>query len=442
MNHLDRLADLILRARTAGADAADAVLVAGTSLSVSRRLGKTEHVERAEGQDLGLRVFVGQRAAIVSATSIDPAGFTALAEKAVAMAKVVPEDPFTGLADTAAKPDTIDLDLEDPTEPTAEDLLARASKAEEAALAVKGVTNSEGAEAGFGRTEVFLVTSAGFAGRRVGTSHSISATALAGAGTGMQRDYDYHSTVYLSDLDDPAKIGHSAGERAIARLNPTRPKTARLPVLYDPRVAGSLLGHFSGAINGAGVARGTSFLKDKLGQAVFTSGIFVHDDPRRVRGARSRIFDGEGTPTCPRALVQDGRLTTWLLDSRSARQLGMVSTGHAARGTGGPPSPSATNLYLAPGPLPPEELMADIKLGLYINELIGMGVNGVTGDYSRGAAGFMIRDGALAEPVAEITVAGNLIEMFAHLTPANDLRFRRGTDSPTVRVEGMTMAGG
>ena len=442
MNHLDRLADLILRARTAGADAADAVLVAGTSLSVSRRLGKTEHVERAEGQDLGLRVFVGQRAAIVSATSIDPAGFTALAEKAVAMAKVVPEDPFTGLADTAAPPDAINLDLEDPTEPTAEDLLARASKAEEAALAVKGVTNSEGAEAGFGRTEVFLVTSAGFAGRRVGTSHSISATALAGAGTGMQRDYDYHSSVYLGDLDDPAKIGHSAGERAIARLNPTRPKTARLPVLYDPRVAGSLLGHFSGAINGAGVARGTSFLKDKLGQAVFTSGIFVHDDPRRVRGARSRIFDGEGTPTCPRALVQDGRLTTWLLDSRSARQLGMVSTGHAARGTGGPPSPSATNLYLAPGPLPPEELMADIKLGLYINELIGMGVNGVTGDYSRGAAGFMIRDGALAEPVAEITVAGNLIEMFAHLTPANDLRFRRGTDSPTVRVEGMTMAGG
>ena len=258
----------------------------------------------------------------------------------------------------------------------------------------------------------------------------------------MQRDYDYHSSVYLGDLDDPAKIGHSAGERAIARLNPTRPKTARLPVLYDPRVAGSLLGHFSGAINGAGVARGTSFLKDKLGQAVFTSGIFVHDDPRRVRGARSRIFDGEGTPTCKRALVEDGRLTTWLLDSRSARQLGMVSTGHAARGTGGPPSPSATNLYLAPGPLPPEELMADIKLGLYINELIGMGVNGVTGDYSRGAAGFMIRDGALAEPVAEITVAGNLIEMFAHLTPANDLRFRRGTDSPTVRVEGMTMAGG
>jgi PmbA protein len=441
MNHLDRLADLITRARAAGADAADAVLIAGTSLSAACRLGKTEHVERAEGQDLGLRVFIGQRVAVVSATSIDPAGFTALAEKAVAMAKVVPEDPYTGLADTAAPPDDMNLDLEDPSEPSAEALLARAAAAEAAAMAVKGVTNSEGGEAGYGRTEVMLVTSAGFAGRRVGTSHSISASVLAGTGTEMQRDYDHHSTVHLADLDDPAEIGHSAGERAVTRLNPTRPKTARLPVVYDPRVSGGLVGHFSGAINGAGIARGTSFLKDKLGQMVFAPGIYIHDDPRRVRGLRSRIFDGEGTPTCARALIEDGRLTTWLLDSRSAKQLGMVSTGHAARGTGGPPSPSATNLYLAAGSLTPAELMADIKLGIYINELIGMGVNGVTGDYSRGAAGFMIRDGAIAEPVAEITVAGNLIEMFAHMTPANDLRFRRGTDAPTIRVEGMTMAG-
>jgi PmbA protein len=441
MNHLDRLADLIARARAAGADAADAILVAGTSLSVARRLGQTEHIERAEGQDLGLRVFLGQRVAIVSATSIDPAGFAALAEKAVAMARVVPEDPYTGLADTAAPPDTVDLDLEDASEPSVEALLARAAIAEDAALAVPGITNSEGAEAGYGRTEVFLVTSAGFAGHRVGTSHSISASALAGTGTGMQRDYDYHSTVHLADLDDPARIGRSAAERAIARLNPNRPKTARMPVVYDPRVAGGLVGHLSGAINGATVARGTSFLKDKLGQAVFAPGIFIHDDPRRVRGLRSKVFDGEGTPTRPHALIQDGRLTTWLLDSRSARQLGMVSTGHAARGTGGPPSPSATNLYLAAGAMTPAELMADIKLGLYVNELIGMGVNGVTGDYSRGAAGFMIRDGALAEPVAEITIAGNLLDMFAHLAPANDLRFRRGTDAPTVRVEGMTVAG-
>jgi PmbA protein len=441
MDALNLLADLIARARAAGADAADAVLISGTSLSVARRLGETEHVERAEGRDLGLRVFLGRQAAIVSASTIDPARFTELAERAVAMARVVPEDPYAGLADTAAPPRDIALDLEDPGEPATEALIARAAAAEEAALAVHGVTNSEGAEAGFGRTEAVLVTSAGFAGRQVRTSHSVSAAALAGSGTAMQRDYDSHSTVHLADLDDPSKIGHSAGERAVTRLNPTRPKTAKLSVIYDPRVAGSLLGHLAGAINGAGVARGTSFLKDKLGQRIFASGIEVHDDPLRVRGLRSRRFDGEGTPTEARDLIADGVLTTWLLDSRSARQLGMVSTGHAARGTGGPPSPSPTNLYLDAGPLSPAELMADIKLGLYINELIGMGVNGVTGDYSRGAAGFMIRDGAIAEPVAELTIAGNLLEMFAHLTPADDLRFRRGTDSPTVRIDGMTMAG-
>jgi len=441
MDPLSLLADLIARARAAGADAADAVLIAGTSLGVQRRLGQTEHVERSEGRDLGLRVFLGQRAAMVSSTTLDPSGFAALAARAVAMAKVVPEDPYAGLAETAAPPEAVALDLDDPSEPDTAALLARAGLAEDAALAVPGVNNSEGASAGYGRTEAFLVTSAGFAGRMVRTSHSVSATALAGAGTGMQRDYDYHSAVHLADLNNPAAIGRSAGERTIARLNPIRPATAKLPVLYDPRVSGGLVGHFVGAINGASVARGTSFLKDKMGARVFAAGIAIHDDPRRVRGPRSRTFDGEGTPTAARALIEDGVLTTWLLDSRSARQLGLTSTGHAARGTGGPPSPSASNLYLAAGALSPAALMADIRLGLYVTELIGMGINGVTGDYSRGAAGFMIRDGQLAEPVAEITVAGNLIEMFAHLTPANDLRFRRGTDAPTVRVEGMTLAG-
>lgn len=440
-DNLNLLADLIARARAAGADAADAVLVSGTSLSVQRRLGQTEHVERAEGRDLGLRVFLGQQVAIVSATTVDPTSFDDLVDRALAMARVVPADPFAGLADTARTPDTMDLDMNDPAEPTAEALIARASLAEDAARSVPGVTNSEGADAGFGRVEIVLVTSAGFAGRRVGSSHSISATALAGSGTDMQRDYDYHGTVYLSDLDDPVAIGRSAGERAVRRMNPTRPKTAKLPVVFDPRVAGSLLGHLTGAINGAGVARGTSFLRDKLGQRIFAPGIFVHDDPRRIRGARSRVFDGEGTPTAPRALIEDGVLTTWLLDSRSARQLGLVSTGHASRGTSGPPSPAPSNLYMAAGAMSPAELMADIKLGLYVNEMIGMGVNGVTGDYSRGAAGFMIRDGQLAEPVAEITIAANLIDMFANLTPGNDLRFRRGTDSPTIRLEGMTMAG-
>jgi PmbA protein len=438
---LDLLADLIARARAAGADAADAVLISGTAIGVQRRLGNTEHVERSEGRDLGLRVFLGKRAAIVSSSAIDPASFPELAERAVAMARVVPEDPYAGLAETAAAPEPVALDLEDPTEPSTDDLLNRAAAAEEAALAVPGITNSEGAEAGFSRTEAFLVNSAGFAGRHARTNHSVSATALAGSGTAMQRDYDYHSTVHLADLDDAAGIGHSAGERAVVRLNPTRPKTAKLPVVYDSRVAGSLLGHLVGAINGVSVARGTTFLKDRLGTRIFLDTIEVHDDPRRVRGLRSRVFDGEGTPTAARDIVAAGVLTTWLLDSRSARQLGMQSTGHASRGTGGPPAPGPTNLYLAAGEMTPAELMADIKLGLYVTEMIGMGVNGVTGDYSRGASGFMIRDGAIAEPVAEITIAGNLLEMFAHLTPANDLRFRRGMDAPTVRVEGMTMAG-
>ena len=441
MDKLDLMSRLIARARAAGADAADAVLIAGTSLSVQRRLGRTEHIERAEGQDLGLRVFLGAKVAIVSATSADPAGFAALAERAVAMARVVPEDPFAGLADTARPPDPADLDLEDSAEPDALSLAARAAAAEDAARAVPGVTNSEGADASFGRTEMVLVTSAGFAGRSVRSGYSISAAVVAGEGTGMQRDYDYHSTVHLEDLDDPATIGRRAGERAVARLNPTRPKTGKLPVVFDPRVAGSLLGHFTGAINGAAIARGTSFLKDSMGERVFAPGVFIHDDPRRVRGARSRIFDGEGTPTAARALVEDGRLTTWLLDSRSARQLGLRPTGHAVRGTGGPPGAGASNLYLAAGSVTPAELMADIKLGIYLTELIGMGVNGLTGDYSRGAAGFLIRDGQLAEPVAEITIAGRLQEMFAAMVAANDLTFRRGTDSPTVRIDGLTMAG-
>jgi PmbA protein len=337
--------------------------------------------------------------------------------------------------------DSCALDLVDPVEPEVSLLISRAEAAEAAALAVPGITNSEGGSAGFSRSDVWIATSAGFAGAFARTHHSISASVVAGEGTGMQRDYDYHGTMHFADLDDPATIGRSAGERAIARLNPTRPKTARLPVVFDPRVSGSLVSHFSGAINGASIARGTSFLKDKLGQRVFAQGIFIHDDPRRVRGGRSGTFDGEGVPTRARRLVDDGVLTTWLLDSRSAKQLGMASTGHASRGTGGPPSPSATNLYLAAGHVSPADLMADITEGLYVTEMIGMGVNGMTGDYSRGAAGFMIRGGALAEPVAEITIAGNLLDMFMHMIPANDLVFRRGTDAPTVRVDGMTLAG-
>ena len=441
MSQLDLLADLIGRAKAAGADAADAVLLSGASISVERRLGRTEKLERSEARDLGLRVFVGGRSAIVSSSAADPAGFAALAERAVAMARVVPEDPYGGLSEQAAAPDMAALDIDDPAEPDAAALVARASVAEEAALGVAGVTNSEGAEASYSRQEVALMTSAGFAGQYSRTSHSVSAVALAGAGTDMQRDYDVSSSVHLADLEDAAGIGHTAGTRAVARLNPARPRTAKLPIIYDPRVSGSLLNHLMTAINGAAIVRGTSFLKDMLGQAVFAANVQVHDDPRRLRGLRSKPFDAEGVPTAARAIVQDGVLTTWLLDSRSARQLGLRSTGHAVRGTSGPPSPAPTNLFMSPGALPPAALMADIREGLYVTELLGMGVNGVTGDYSRGAAGFMIRDGVLAEPVAEITIAGSLPAMFRELAPANDLVLRRGTDAPTVRIDGMTLAG-
>lgn len=440
MDRLTTLADLIAAARSAGADSADALLVASASLSVKRRMRQIEQLERSEGFDIGLRVFIGQRQAIVASTDPDPAGFAALAERAVAMARVVPEDRFAGLPELAAIP-PCDLDLADAAEPSAEALLDRAAAAEEAALAVPGVTNSEGADAGWGRTEVALAASNGFAGTYVRTSHSISATALAGSGTAMERDYDWSSTVHMADLDDPVAIGRRAGEQAVRRLNPTRPRTARIPVVFDPRVAGSLLGHLSAAINGTAVARGTSFLKDRMGERVLAAGLTVRDDPLRPRGLRSRPFDGEGMPGAARAIIDDGVLTTWLLDWRSARQLGLVSTGHASRGTGGPPGPAATNLWLEPGPLSPTALMADIAEGLYVTDLIGMGVNGVTGDYSRGAAGFMIRHGVLAEAVSEVTIAGNLRDIFLNMTPANDLAFRRGTDSPTVRIEGLTLAG-
>ncbi len=441
MNRLDLLEALLGAAKAAGADAADALMGSGASLSVGRRLGKVEEIERAESNTIGLRVFVGRRSAIVSSGAIDPEGFARLAEQAVAMARVVPEDRFSTIPDAPPPPDSAPLDMDDPAEPGVEALLARAAAAEEAALAVKGITNSEGAGASWSRSHIALATSRGFAGAYSRSNHGVSVSPIAGEGVSMQRDYEYSAAVHGADLADPAGLGRAAAERAVSRLDPRRPATAKLPVVYHPRVAGSLLGHFAGAINGASIARGTSFLKDAMGQAIFAPGIAIIDDPLRRRGLRSRSFDGEGQPVSRRALIEDGRLTTWLLDSRSAAQLGLATTGHAARGTSGPPSPAPSNLYMQPGTLSPEALIADIGLGLYVIELIGMGVNGITGDYSRGAAGFMIRDGQLAEPVAEVTVAGNLREMFRHLTPANDLEFRRGTDAPTLRIEGMTIAG-
>jgi PmbA protein len=441
-NPQDILASLIDAAKRAGADAADALYIESVSSSVSYRLGRLEDVERAESADLGLRVFIGQKVAFVSSTDFSADALAALPDRALAMARLAPEDKFAGLApkERLAK-DIPALDLEDAAEPSAERLIELAREVEGAAMAVEGITNSEGGGASFSRSAVALATSEGFYGRYAGTSHSIGVAVLAGTDTGMERDHDFATARHAGDLESAAEVGRRAGERTVKRLNPRKVKSQGVPVMFDPREAASLLGHFAGAISGTSIARGVSFLKDRMGQAVFAPAITVIDDPHRLRGLRSKPFDGEGVANRRRALIDKGVLTTWLLDCASARQLGLQTTGHAARGTGGPPMPSATNLYLEPGPLSPRALMADIARGFYVTELMGMGVNSVTGDYSRGAAGFWIENGELAYPVSEVTIAGNLKDMFAHLTPADDLVFRQGTNAPTVRVEGMTIAG-
>ncbi len=439
---LDIVHHLVKAARAAGADAAEAVLFESTSLSASCRLGKAEDIERSEGRDLGLRVFVGERQAVVSSTDFLPETLSALTERAVAMAKVAPPDPYCGLAGKELLATAFpDLELDDGSDVPAETLMETAMRAEEAALAVKGVTNSSGAGASFGRGSVYLATSAGFTGSYTGSTHSLSASVLAGEGTAMERDYDFSSARFLEDLEAAEEIGRRAGEKAVRRLGARKVKSQAVPIIYDPRVSNGLLGHFAGAISGASVARGTSFLQKKMGEAVFAKGVRIIDDPLKKRGLRSKPFDGEGVQTTRQAIVEDGVLKTWLLDISTAKQLGLKSTGHASRGTGAPPSPGPTNLYMEAGTLSPEELIGDIENGLYVTEMIGMGVNGVTGDYSRGASGFWIEKGKLAYPVSEITVAGNLKEMFAHLTPASDLTFRYGMNAPTLRIEGMTVAG-
>src|SRR6266851_4315910 len=379
---------LVAKARRAGADAADAVLFEGVSLSHAQRLGNTEKLERSESYDLGLRVLLGKRQAIVSSNDRGAERF--------------------------------------------DELVARA---------MPGVTNSEGAEASWGRSRVMLLASNGFAGGYASTGHSVSVSVLAGEGMAMERDDDFSSAVHAGDLRDPQAVGRTAGERAVRRLGARKVPTCQVPVVYDPRVASSLVRHLAGAISGPAIARRTSFLQDKLGKRIFPASITIIDDPHRRRGLRSKPFDGEGIANARRAIIEDGVLTTWLLDLTSARQLGLRSTGHAARGTSSPPGPSPNNLWLEPGPITAGELIGDIDKGFYVTELMGMGVNGVTGDYSRGAAGFWIERGKLAYPVSEVTVAGNLKDMFQHLTAASDLEFKTGIDAPTLRVDGMTIAG-
>ena len=440
---LSRLTDALAAAKGAGADAADAVYVGDASTSVSVRLGVLEDIGRSEGEEIGLRVFVGTRSASVSTSDLSPAAITAVVGRAVAMAREAPADDFAGLAPAdrlmiGASPN---LDLDDGGDPAGDTLKALAIAAEDAARAVPGITNSEGGGASAGRAVIALATSGGFARGYRGTSYGVSASVIAGTGQAMQRDYAYHTARHFADLDAADAIGREAGERAAARVDPAKLGTQALPIVFDPRVGGSLLGHFVGAITGGAIARGTSFLRDALDTEVFGSGVTIRDEPHRHRGLRSRPFDGEGLPTAARAIIDAGRLTGWLMDSASARQLGLAPTGHAVRGVSGPPGAGPSNLHMLAGTTTRAALIGGISHGFYVTELIGMGVNGLTGDYSRGASGFLIVDGELAGPIAEVTIAGNLKDMFRHLTPADDLVFRHATNVPTIRIDGMTLAG-
>jgi len=430
---------LVAAARKAGADACDAIAVTGVSLGVEVRDGKVEETERAEGDDVTLRVFVGKRSAAVSANRLDnPAD---LAERAVAMAKVAPEDPYAGLADEDLLVKQFpELELLDTRQMTADELTDIALATEAAGLDVEGVSKSGGASASWRLSGVVLATSHGFQGAYLSSRYGMSMTAVAGEGTGMERDYEFDSRTYYEDLDAPADVGRRAAERAVRRLNPEKISTRTANVIYEARAARSILGHLVGAINGASIARKTSFLMDKMGQPVLAPGLSVIDDPFKRRGAATRPFDGEGTAASALNMVEGGVLKHWYLDGASARELGLTPNGRARR-SGSGTSPGPTNVTLSPGEKSLEELMAEAGEGLLVTDLIGHGVNGITGDYSRGAAGFWFENGQIVKPVSEITIAGNLKDMFLRLVPGNDLDNRYASAAPSIMIEGMALAG-
>lgn len=436
------LHDVLTKAKSFGATAADVVLADSLSLSVTRRLGKQEALVRSEEAEVGLRVLVGQRQAIVSSSDKSPEALLAMTERAVAMAKIVPEDKYAGIADAADLATALpDLDLYDPTELSAARMNEMADAAEGAARAVTGVTNSEGADCGYGVEKVYFAATNGFAQSYQTSGFSLSVSVIAGEGTAMETDYDYDSAAYLSDLKDPAAIGRSAGERAVKSLKPRKGGTKKVPVVLDRRLSGGIIGSLSSAISGGAVARGTTVLKDKMGMQILPRGVTVVDDPFLKRGNRSHPFDGEGIAPQKRRMIEDGVLTGWLLDLSSAKQLGLRTTGNASRGASSPPRPAPANFYMMNGNLSVDELIGDIDEGFYVTRFLGDGANIVTGDYSRGAAGFWIEKGKIAYPVAEMTVAGNILDMWMNLAPANDLEFKRGIDAPTLRIDGMMVAG-
>jgi len=438
-----RAAALIDAALKAGADAADVLYIGDASTEVQVRLGELEDVTRSEGEEIGLRFFAGSRSASVSSSDLSPDALAALVERAAAMAREAPEDPWSGLAsdDRLLRGPGPDIEGDDGADPSPVALKAQALAIEDVARSVPGITNSEGAGMSAGRTVVALATSQDFARGYTTSGYQGSASVIAGTGSFMQRDYASHSTRHYADLDGPEALGRLAAERAVKRLDPGKLASGNMPVVFDPRVGGSLIGHLLGALSGPAIARKTSFLLGREEEELFDPAIVIVDDPHRRRGLRSKPFDGEGVATAPRRLVEGGRLTGWLLNSASARQLGLETSGNANRGIGGPPGVGGTNVHMEPGSLSPAELMGDIRLGLYVTEMIGSAVNPVTGDFSRGASGFIIVDGEIATAVDEITIAGNLVDMYRALVPADDLEHRRSVNVPTLRIDGMTVAG-
>lgn len=445
----DQMQDLAQRlldaAKAAGAESADAIALQGTSVSIDVRAGKLEHAERSEATDIGLRVFVGQRQANVSASDISQGTIDMMAERAVAMAKEAPEDPHVGLADPsqlATEWDVDALELYDPSpEPDPKALQDDAAEAEAAAMAVDGISQVQSASAGYGETKIFLAASNGFAGGYQRTDRGLSCVAIAGTGAEMERDYDGDGRIFQADLRSPTEIGQTAAERALARQDAKQPPTGAFPVLFDERISGSLIGHLLGASNGAAIARGSSWLLNALGEQVLPDGISLIENPHRPRVSGSRPFDAEGLPTHKRAIVDEGTLTGWTLDLANARKLGMESTGNAARGVGGPPSPSSWNVSLTQGQKSREDLIAQMGTGLIVTSMIGSTINPNTGDYSRGAAGLWVENGEITHAVNECTIAGNLRDMLRSIIPANDARTHLSRVVPSLLVEGMTLAG-
>lgn len=441
---LEHIMSMLLdKARTHGADTADAVVAGGVSEEVSVRLGKLESIERSEDRNIGLRVFVDGRNAIISTASVDAESIDELAARAVAMARLAPQDPYAGCADAhLLATDIPDLDLMDRTVPSSDTLKDLAFAVEDAAQSVKGITNSEGGNASYGTSAVMLATTNGFSASYERSGYGISTVALAEHDGKMERDYDYSSAVHFEDLKSPEDIGLRAASRTLSRLDARKVKTGDFPVIYDQRVSSSISGHLASAINGASIARGTSFLKDRMGEQITNAAITMTDDPLRPRGAGSSGFDGEGLARRQRIMIENGILKGWFLDLASARQLGLEPTGNASRGTGSPPSPSTSNWIMTAGDVSRDELIAGIDEGFLVTELIGSSVSLITGDYSRGASGFWIENGKIAYPVTEGTIAGNLKDMLMTITPADDLDFTRSNITPSLRIDGMTVAGG